>query len=280
MISLGSGEANGGISILHALGIGKGCSLGIGLKTKVELLNEITDNPEDKHSILKYVMICWKNKGLPMPEKFGWKVETEIPIGQGLKSSSALACAAFNALNSIFFTNLDEFEIIDLAVQAQRLSGCTKSGSMDDSWSSISRDWRLVDPTKQASESVISKGSIEEDLVVIICTRGERTSKINSKLFQTQQKLFKKSFSFIEKREIFSAMTTNGLAVAAILNDHEAIKICNMAIISGAISAGISGSGPAIAIVCYDNDADKIQKIIDNGEREIIKTTFIKNINK
>ena len=31
---LGSGKANGAISILHAVGIGKGCSVGIQLETK------------------------------------------------------------------------------------------------------------------------------------------------------------------------------------------------------------------------------------------------------
>jgi shikimate kinase len=79
----------------------------------------------------------------------------------------------------------------------------------------------------------------------------------------------------IERGEIFEAMTANGVAIAGVTNDYDAIRICNLAIINGAISAGISGSGPAIAIICYNEDIEKIEKILMSENRGIIKTKFL-----
>ena len=58
MKSLGAGESNGGISILHALGTGKGCSIGVELCTKVEIMDEKIINTEDKHGLLESIISC------------------------------------------------------------------------------------------------------------------------------------------------------------------------------------------------------------------------------
>ena len=52
---LGEGESNGAISILHALGLGRGCSLGIQLTTNVQIVedaSEIEDDSKDQGTIL------------------------------------------------------------------------------------------------------------------------------------------------------------------------------------------------------------------------------------
>ena len=56
---LGKGTANGAISILHSLGLGKGCSIGIDLSTEVTLLTK-------RRQYLTIVMVYWmqlKNAG-------------------------------------------------------------------------------------------------------------------------------------------------------------------------------------------------------------------------
>lgn len=271
---LGKGEARGGVSILHALGTGKGCSIGVNLLTRVELIDKKYENSQDEHNLLKSVIECWKEAGFPVPKEYGWKIMSEIPIGQGLKSSSALACAAIKSLDSASWTKLNNYEIIDLAVKAQKKSGCTITGSIDDSWSSITEGWKLIDSTKMASESIISEGHIEESLSVLIGTRESRISKINIHSFDGYQTLFSRALQLIEKGDVLEAMTANGIGVAAANDDDEAIKICNLAIASGAIAAGISGSGPAISIICYENEIEIMSEIINRFEMGLIRTTF------
>ena len=271
---LGRGSANGAISILHALGIGKGCSIGIQLSTEVLLLENRVLVEEDRNGILDAVESCWRSEGLPLPNEVGWKVESNIPIGQGLKSSSALACAAIRAANSYCWTGLSDFDIADIAVKSQRLSKCTITGSMDDTMASLSPGWKLVDPTLAASESVIFQGKIDQSLVVILGLRGSRKAEISKNSFYNQERLFQRSLASLMNGSPMDALSSNGMAVAAATDDFEALRISNICIASGAIAAGISGSGPAMAIVCYQSYLDTLEELLNGMGIETISTRF------
>ena len=64
--------------------------------------------------------MVWEENGFPLPDEYGWQISSEIPIGQGLKSSSAISCAAIKALNQATWAGLNESEIVDIAVSSQR----------------------------------------------------------------------------------------------------------------------------------------------------------------
>jgi shikimate kinase len=275
MTILAEAESNAAISILHALGLGKGCSIGINLKITVTLVSEPQEIKNDYHSLLKSVETIWAENGFPLPDNFGWLVSSEIPIGQGLKSSSALSSAALKALNIATWAGLSDFEIIDLAVSSQRHAGCTISGSMDDTWASISPGWKLVDPYQSAKESVLIEGDIEENYSIFLILRGQRSSDIDIKKFTSQSKLFERALSSLSNGSIFNAMSANGMAVAAATDDDEALRICNSSIANGALSAAISGSGPAISVVCFVQDREQIHEVLSRTQYEIIESNFL-----
>ena len=52
---LAEANANAAISILHALGLGKGCSIGINLKTTVRLVSEPQKVEGDFHNLLQTI---------------------------------------------------------------------------------------------------------------------------------------------------------------------------------------------------------------------------------
>jgi shikimate kinase len=211
---------------------------------------------------------------LPTIPQYGWKISSEIPIGYGLKSSSALACAAIKSLNSALWTKLNDEEIVNLAVEAQRRAGCTITGSVDDSWGSITKGWKLIDSTRKISDSILIEGEIEDKLCVLIGIRGSRSSKISTESFSQYHELFERSLTSLKKGDIFAAMTTNGVAVAAASEDDEALRICNSAIIKGAISAGISGSGPAISIICHESEISDISELLMDNGMAVIETSL------
>ena len=64
---LGEGESNGAISILHALGLGRGCSIGIQLTTKVQIVEDAVEIEDDRNGLLAAVEKCWRDRGLPTP---------------------------------------------------------------------------------------------------------------------------------------------------------------------------------------------------------------------
>jgi len=274
---LGSGRANGAISILHALGTGRGCSVGIQLETQVRIVDESNDVIDDGHGLLASVEHCWREQGLPIPDEFGWKVESTVPIGQGLKSSSALSCAALRALNSCAWTGLSNSEIADISAKSQIMSNCAITGSMDDNWASLEPGWKLVDPSMRASDSIIIQGEMDDSLSVLVCLRGQRSREISPTRFLEQRQIFERSLASIMSGSSLDSLSSNGMAVSAATDDHEALRISNLCIASGAIASGISGSGPAIAVVCFEDDAETISGIIDEMGHSTIHTRFASN---
>lgn len=271
---LGEGEANGAISMLHALGLGRGCSVGVQLSTVVHIIDKRIEIDYDKHDLLDSVESCWREEGLPIPEDFGWKIESSVPVGQGLKSSSALSCAALRALNSCAWTGLSNPEIANLAAKSQLLSNCAITGSMDDNWASLEPGWKLVDPSLGAFDSVIIQGTMDHSLSVLICLRGRRLMEISSDSFIEQRPIFERSLASIMNGSTLDALSSNGMAVAASTGDNEALRISNIMMASGAIASGISGSGPAIAIVCFQDDSEPLSKIIYEMGFSVISTRF------
>ena len=276
MSALGTGTANGGISVLHAAGLGKGCSVGIELQCEVKLVKgEIF--PSDEHGLLETVMQVWTESGYPQFDDIGWEIHSDIPIGQGLKSSAAVACAAFRALDNASWTGLGDFEIVDMAVEAQRRAGCTITGSMDDAWAAISSGWKLVDPSVPSRESILMEGDIEENLEVLIGLRGSRVSSTESFDFVSHSKLFERALASLSGGSILSAISTNGMAVSASMKDDDSLRLCNSLIVRGALAAGISGSGPAVAAICHTDTVGVAETLEDSCE-QVIRTRFTRPI--
>ena len=256
------------------MGLGKGCSIGIDLKVTVRLVSQYQEIEDDFHSLLDSIVIIWTEQGLPLPDNFGWEISSNIPIGQGLKSSSAVSCAAIKALNLATWAGLSDSEIVNLSVSSQRHAGCTVTGSMDDSWASISPGWKLVDPYQTAEQSVLIKGELEEDYCVFLILRGKRINEISSQKFKNQLTIFERALSSLSNGSIFHAMSANGMAVAAATDDDEALRICNNAIANGALSAAITGSGPAISVVCFLEDKPLIREVLSRTQYKVIESNF------
>jgi shikimate kinase len=143
---------------------------------------------------------------------------------------------------------------------------------MDDNWASLETGWKLVDPALPASESIILQGDIDPNLSILILTRGKRSVEISPGAFSQHERIFERSLASIMRGSILDALSTNGMAVAAATDDQEALRICNLSIASGAIAAGISGSGPSIAIVCFQEDSTSLYNLFSESGLEVIST--------
>ena len=274
MTILASGTANGAVSILHALGTGKGCSTPVKLRTLVNIHDEPRTVLGDEHDLLSHVSSIWRKNGFPLPSVFGWEIVSDVPVGQGMKSSSALACAALRALDKASWTGLSDFEIVDLAVEAQIRSGCSITGSMDDTWAAMSPGWKVVDPSVPSIESILFEGELETGLTVMIGLRGRRKIIPDEEAFSRNSQIFDRAFASLINGSILDALSSNGMAVATSTDDFEALRISNLMIASGALAAGISGSGPAIAIVCYEQDKEFLESQLKQFCEQVLITEF------
>ena len=119
---------HGAISIVNALATGKGSALGISLETTAEVLLTSENNIEviinnDKSEDASLAHECFKLVQNQSSESCGAKitVNSDIPIGRGLKSSSAAASAITLSCLKAFDLNITEKEILDLSVQASKM---------------------------------------------------------------------------------------------------------------------------------------------------------------
>lgn len=284
MAVLGTGTSNGGCSLLHAAGLGYGATLALDLRITVRLLDKqskrVLDDPDD---LLGTILQIWGDSNLPLPDgELFWSVKSEIPPRQGLKSSSAVAVAAIKALCDASDYSLDNADIVDLAAAAQITSGVSITGSYGDSWAALEGGWKLIDANAADARSGVlleSPGPNSEDWNVLLVCRGDRERRPEIEDFSFHQQAFIQALNALQEGNDLVALTWNGRGVVGAVNDPVGRKLTNDAFVNGARAAGISGSGPAIAIfspAVNDQSLSRLKKWYSrNGDFELIETKII-----
>ena len=284
MAVLGSGNSNGGCSLLHAAGIGYGASLALDLPVKVRLLDkESKRDLDDPDGLLEQVLTAWKNAGHSVPDgELYWSVRSEIPPRQGLKSSSAVAVAAIKALCDATGIELENADIVDIAAAAQLSAGVSITGSYDDSWAALEGGWKLVNANAEDARSGLlleSPGPASDDWAVILVCRGDRQKRPELEDFTLHQQAFVQALNALQEGNDLVALTWNGRGVIGALNDPIGRRLTNDAFVNGGRAAGISGSGPAIVIFASAVSRPTIERIkkwySKNDSMEVIETKVI-----
>jgi len=280
----GSGNSNGGCSLLHAAGIGYGASLALDLPVRVRLLDKKSKRDlDDPDGLLDQVLIAWKNSGHPVPDgELYWSVKSEIPPRQGLKSSSAVSVAAIKALCDATGVDLENADIVDIAASAQLSAGVSITGSYDDTWAALEGGWKLIDANAEDARSGLlleSPGPSSEDWAVILVCRGDRERKPELEDFSLHQNAFAQALNALQEGNDLVALTWNGRGVVGALNDPIGRRLTNDAFVNGGRAAGISGSGPAIVIFASAVSRPTIERIKQwyskNDSMEVIETKVI-----
>ena len=284
MAVLGTGTSNGGCSLLHAAGLGYGASLALDLPVTVRLLDkESRRELDDPDNLLGTILEVWRQSGHPVPNgELFWSVRSEIPPRQGLKSSSAVAVAAIKALCDASDYNLENADIVDMAAAAQLASGVSITGSYGDTWAALEGGWKLVNSNAEDARSGVlleSPGPNSEDWNVLLVCRGDRDNRPQLEDFSFHQQAFVQALNALQEGNDLVALTWNGRGVVGALNDPVGRKLTNDAFVNGARAAGISGSGPAIAVFAPAVNTQSIEQLKKwysrAGDVELIETKII-----
>jgi len=285
---LGSGQAHGACSLLHAAGTGYGSSIALDLPVAVRLLDKPSKrNLEDPDGLLDSVIKIWLANGYDLPnglnqEQLFWVVASKIPPKQGLKSSAAVSIAALRSLCDATGIDLEIHRLVELCAQSQFDAGVSLTGSIDDAWACATEGWKLIDVNAESIEEGIimeGRGPESDDWVVLIISRDKRTKSPTLEDFQPYFNDFQQALSAIQEGDLLNAITWNGRAMSGVLDDYEGRRMSNDAFVNGARAAGISGSGPAVVILSPSITPQTIKrmKIILKGrvKDEIIEAKFL-----
>ena len=193
MAILGSGEAHGACSLLHAAGTGYGSSIALDLPVAVRLLDKPSKRElKDPDGLLDAVLGVWTENGYDLPnelkpEELHWAIASKIPPKQGLKSSAAVSIAALRSLCDATEIDLETHRIVELSAQAQFQAGVSLTGSIDDSWACSTKGWKLIDINSDTIEEGViiqGRGPESNDWTVLIISRDKEKKPVTLEDFQ------------------------------------------------------------------------------------------------
>lgn len=262
---------HGAVSLVSAIANKKGATLGISLKVIVEI--ETTPG--------KGIIIRSENKSLSSrlinktiekivskedleQNKITVTLDSEIPTGYGLKSSSAISSAIALACAKIFKSKFTDQQILLAGVEASIESKVSITGAYDDACSCYYGGFNVTDNGKR---SRIHFEKVPSNLIAVIFIPKNR-KRGNLKKLKILSSIFSNAWELAKQRKYWEAMTMNGLATSAILNSDP--KIIVDLIEKGALGASVSGNGPSIAAIVKKENETNVKKIFSALEGNII----------
>lgn len=259
---------HGAISIVNAIATGRGSALGISLETTAEIhLREgegrIINNNRNSE-LFKYIIHNSIPKKILQYNDIFLSVSSDIPIGFGLKSSSAVSSAVSLACYGVVEENIDDFKVLDTAVNASRKAKITITGAYDDSTACYFGGFVITD---NYSNKLLKRENGPSNLLALVLLPNNSSRKSPLKL-KILPDFFDQAIRFAEKSDFWQAMTLNGLLVSSLMGyDYNPILL---SIENGALSASISGNGPSIAVIIEKKDLTTIRSILERYGKTLV----------
>jgi len=264
----------GAVTIVNAIATGKGAAFGISIEAdaSVSLSKSHTklayQGPKEGEDL---VLGCVRAVGQASGRhvKAGRvRVESEIPVSRGLKSSSAVSNAVVLASERALEADMNDLDLINLGIEESIKAGVTITGAFDDACACFLGG---VVVTDNKARAVLKRSTLDHDITVILHVPNCRISKQSVKGLDYSPITDKveEAVKLALRGEYFKAMEINSEAYASVLGLSE--DVADAARAKGAIAAGISGTGPATAIIARRADSEAITRGLDRFEGRLMR---------
>ena len=259
---------HGAISIVNAVATGFGSAVGISLEVKVEIVSRRGSG-----------IIFQKGRGSPMIKKIIRdmltskylnnnqlliNINSEIPSGMGLKSSSAVSNAVALACNSLVNEAINDEFVLNSAIDASLYAKTTITGAFDDSTACYYGGFVTTDNYKR---KIMKRESTPTDICAVIFLPNNKKRGDTSRL-KLLSDIYLEAFQLAHSGQYWKAMTLNGVLTSSLLSNS--YTITRMCLENGALAASISGNGPAIAAVAGEREMQKIKSVLSNLDGRVI----------
>jgi shikimate kinase len=261
---------HGAVSIVNALATGMGSALGISLKVTAEAQIQTGHGIQltagrNGDRLIKNII----QKTIPQEiidgNLISINVDSQIPLGYGLKSSSAVSNAVALACSRMAKeAEIDDYGILDVSTRSSLEAKVSMTGAYDDATACYFGGFTVTD---NYSRRLIRKEKAPENLYAIVMLP-TNSSRGDIHKLRNFSELFIDAFELAESGEYWKAMKLNGVLASAALSSSYAPVLD--AIEHGALSASISGNGPSIAAVGYEDTVEQIVEALSKFDGRII----------
>ena len=261
-MAIAKATIHGAISIVNAIATGKGAALGISKKVNVEMETSYgkgviieVENKSMSSRLINRVIEKIVTKNELSKTKLKVSLDTEIPTGYGLKSSSAISTAVAMACAKLFKPNMNDTEILNAGVKASIETKVSLTGAYDDACACYYGGFVVTDNYKK--KLIRSEKCLNHVSAVIFIPKSRKRGNVRK--LKTLSADFEQAWNLAKKSDYWNAMNLNGIATSTILSSEPEIIL--KLIENGAIGASVSGNGPSIAAIVKNNSVTKIKKI-------------------
>ena len=269
----GIGRSYGAVSVMNAIPCGIGSTIGITLRTEARFedgdgqIIDLIDRPKVTPML---AMTCARRAmeaiGQNIDTGYHLEIRTDIPPSMGLKSSSSVCNAVISAVLDAFGEKMEPLDIIRLGVECAKDCKVTITGAFDDACGCGLGGLVITDNTK--NELIKRKEIPEYDVVICVPDGSIPKSKVPVERYRELSEAYSKMVPRIED-DYLSVMTENGRYVERIIGESNGLA--EKALKEGSLAAGITGTGPATAIIARKGDGKRISKSL--GCRTLIAGT-------
>ncbi|MDQ3884997.1 MAG: shikimate kinase [Thermoproteota archaeon] len=261
---------HGAISIVNAIATGKGSALGISLKVTAEVelgKGQGIRFPGGKNSgsLVNNIIRNTMPKEIIETSMITIKVYSEIPIGYGLKSSSAMSNAVALACSRLANQDsVDDYKVIESAVRSSLDGGVSLTGAYDDATACYFGGFTVTD--NYSRRLILSEKAPESLSAIIFLPRNKARGDVLK--LRNLSDIFMDAFRLAEAGQYWKAMKLNGVLTSAALSST--YRPVMVALENGALSASISGNGPSIAALACGDRIEQIRRALSEFEGQII----------
>ncbi len=268
----------GSATIINAIATGKGSAFAIQrhVTAEVELIPEGVECICEENIDTTLMRICAEMILERYNIEAGLRVKTisNLPVASGLSSSSATSNAIVMAASQLIAEEFDlkplsGWDILNLGIDASLKAGVTITGAFDDASASFYGGFTVTDNMKR---EIIKRGPMENQKILIYMPNRESlTAESNVERMRVLAPLVEIAFEEVLNGNLYKALTLNGIIYCAALGFNPEIAVD--ALEAGALSAGLSGTGPSFVAVTSEEKEDEIIEAWSSYPGDIIITS-------
>ncbi|MGB7532462.1 MAG: shikimate kinase [Halobacteriota archaeon] len=270
----GYGKASGAGTVINAIATYKGSAFGIDLWTYAEVElgddfkgiegeievegEESADADADTRLIEKCLELVLRKFDLPLRGYV--RTKSEIPIGSGLKSSSAAAnasvVATLDAIGEKAKEEIGALDAIRIGVDAALDVGVSITGAFDDACASLLGGFVITD---NKSRELIKRTEKDSEVLILVPREKAFTADTDVKQSRLIAPWVNIAYELALEERFEEAMTLNGFLYCAALNfDPEPMV---KALECGVQGVSLSGTGPSFVALVDEEKGEKLGEV-------------------